>query len=475
MFTFQKIFKNILFIISVLSITYTIRASELTSDDVFYSESYPDLSTLEPKQHQNLGINRWSEFKNTVIRQALFLLNLYPNDTLLVYGRDGEIIYDALKYLSHLLFNGNHKIHLINFSRKMSGMESFSKETYSKYLSQYGLNEANLENGERFILVDTGYSGTLQKFTVKLFDEKYYSQLYVELLMYAPVMFCAPNEDLVIYSDEQIKSFYNRFPLMVMESFLPFTHPHHSSSKTRRIAESLPHNTDTAHALVFNTKTSSWDSISKDSPLEEKVLSRKVREDFLQTIINDTGQIKGLNHKIQKVMDLYYSEEIDLSQTAFNLETLKTDLDAIALIQDLDERFPNEKKRLFFESFGVFFTDLFETFYTDSSKTIPISCHPLCVTNVFEKYPNLKEHFLNLLKAEEFHKVNDMLMNIGDLVFFITNNIHNLPETILEEQQLLSLKITLSYFKKILPLEQFSILKENTLLKDLIIKHGISE
>ncbi len=471
MFIFQKIFKKTLFIISVLSITDTIRASQLTSNDVFYSESYPDLSTIEPKQHQNLGINRWPEFKNTVIRQALLLLNLYPNDTLLVYGRDGEIIYDALKYLSHLLFKGNHKIHLINFSREMSGMNyvHFPKDIYSKYLSQYGLNEANLEKGDRFVLVDTGFRGSLQRFTCKLFDEKHYNQIYIELLMYVPVVFRNPEGNITIDS-EQMKLFYNRFSLMAIESFLPFTHPHHSSYTTRLILESLPHITDTAHTLTFNMNTLLWDSMSKDSPLEEKVLSQKVREDFLQTIIDNFEQIKKLNRKIQKVMELYHSEEIDLSRTTFNLETLKADLDAIALIQDLDERFPNEKKRIFFESLGVFFTDLFETFYTDSSKSIAELSPPLDITNVFRRYPHLKEHFLSLLNAKEFEKVNNILTNIYDLIFFeFEQALQFMPF----ERQLVSLGITISYFKKILSAEQFSILKENTLLKSLLEKHNI--
>jgi hypothetical protein len=465
---FLKNLYNLLFICLLLT-TYTLKGYEFDSDTVLYSEAYPDPYTLSSIKHDTVNIPRWKDFKSTIIRQALFLLNLYPDDTLLVYGRDGEIIYDALKHLNKYVFRGTRKIHLINFSRRLCGSASFNRETYKQYLSQFNLNTQSLENNKRFILVDTGFAGNLQKYTIRMFDTQYNNQFSIELMNHRPIILglCSSN----------LKVPHSRFALMPLESFIPYVHPFINTGNTKLISECLPHTTETAYEIGFNSTTNLFDTYSM--PMSEEVIHEVqiIREDLLHTIDSDIKHIKQLSDVIRKTIKIYQSLKFSFPGGLFLLKKslnslFKTyptyKLDIIALIQDLDERFPDLKKKEFFQNNGVFFTDPHNIPSEEGFTSLPAE-------KIFNDFPAIKNSFIYALIHRKYDEIDRILHNLKDLTYFYFESDDLIPEPVRHSKQLIALKETLAYFEGILTPEELVSLRENTLIKSLLEKHNILE
>jgi len=391
-----------------------------------------------------------------------------------------------LKYLSYYLFQNKHDIHIINISSLDKSTDTHQYPIYNNrnsipdYYSQFGVNETQLKKGKHFVLVDTGFRGTIPKTLRDSFAPKYNHQFHIELLISCPDL--NDNKDgsaSVKYENPPPAS---RFALMPFDAFLPYTHPYLINSQIQNLVESLPHHTKTSCEIEIHPKSGLWEPLS-ERELDQNIveLAQNVREDVRYTILNNINEIKNTSYLVKEVIQIYQSNtwnhfyewvfktRSDMPKINHFLSQHK--LEFIALIQDLDEREYSTEKREFFEGMGVFFQEFKKT---DSHEFKFEGFYKLwTMKGIFEAFPPIRERFLNALEMKKYDEINFMFESIDRLVFIVKyEGEDNNPMVVIwrEVRQEEIFQETMKYLHSIITNEQLRELTDNTLLLDLVKK-----
>lgn len=140
-------------------------------------DSRPDILSL-PKSEALIIDDQWAQLRRAHFAFAALLLELYPKESPLYFlARDSEYLYDAAK-LATAGTDEASRVHLLNVSRG-----NMSDPHLREYLEQNGITEEKLAQGQNYILVDTGFSGTIPQKISQLFQGKYRSQIKTQLLV----------------------------------------------------------------------------------------------------------------------------------------------------------------------------------------------------------------------------------------------------------------------------------------------------
>lgn len=115
-------------------------------------------------QPSNMG-EEWEKLKLAQMTFVAFLFEVYRGHDIYFLARDSEHLYDLAILASELGYFEKDKIHLINVSRG-----NVDSELLKPYLEQEGITESSLSKGHRFILVDTGFEGSLISKIKKLYS-----------------------------------------------------------------------------------------------------------------------------------------------------------------------------------------------------------------------------------------------------------------------------------------------------------------
>jgi len=104
------------------------------------------------------------------------LLNAHEDDNphYIVMGRDGEMIYDALKALSAHKSDLDDRVHLVNIGNKMLDLarnHAVAHKNLKKYLAQFGITKDSLQK-QRMIFLDAGFKGSIFDGILSLFNLK---------------------------------------------------------------------------------------------------------------------------------------------------------------------------------------------------------------------------------------------------------------------------------------------------------------
>lgn len=152
-------------------------------------ESYcerPDIRKIDAKSsHPSFSENeQWGSHSDVLIENLKLgsleaiaeILGMYPDYQIYVMGRDAEFLYDtALAIIPEAA--GAARFHLILTS------SSILKDPHLKnYLEQEGITEEALEKKQKFLFVDTGYTGGASNKLIALYPKQFASQFRTHLL-----------------------------------------------------------------------------------------------------------------------------------------------------------------------------------------------------------------------------------------------------------------------------------------------------
>lgn len=164
----------------------------LPASTSYYTER-PEILNVTPRAHARDG--SWEKLKEGHVEAIAQILGMYQERQVFFLARDSELLYDLAKIFSSI--NGNEKdlkrIHLINVSR-LCTRSKYLKE----YLAQEGLTQQLLETGEKVILVDTGYSGTIPLAIQALYPEELRNQIQTHLM--CSINVCHPSSRVFLKS-----------------------------------------------------------------------------------------------------------------------------------------------------------------------------------------------------------------------------------------------------------------------------------
>ncbi len=93
----------------------------------------------------------------------------YPGHTFLFIGRDGEMMYDIMRVVLSYSGEGNKAV-LFPGSTKLMEKIRFEylkrprdREALKDYFGQFGITKESILNGEKFLLIDTGFEGSIAR------------------------------------------------------------------------------------------------------------------------------------------------------------------------------------------------------------------------------------------------------------------------------------------------------------------------
>jgi hypothetical protein len=169
MFNTSK-FDGLILIFFVFFVGSSTQAVELYTDR-------PDILNVKSQTH-----NRdftWNALKEGHLEAVAQILGLYPDREIFFLARDGELLYDLARLFSHELQDSRdlNRLHLINVSRL-----SKSSPHVKAYLEQQGLKEENLRNGNKVLLVDTGFEGSIPKAMQEVYPQAMKSHIDCHLM-----------------------------------------------------------------------------------------------------------------------------------------------------------------------------------------------------------------------------------------------------------------------------------------------------
>lgn len=142
-------------------------------------ESYlarPSISDVKSKRHE-LG-REWTNLRDAHYVFVAELFELYPADTHFYFlARDSELLFDVARLATHGT-DAAKRIHLLNVSRA-----NMRDPQLRNYLSQNDLSTSSLQEGQRVVLVDTGFAGTISRVICELFPENLRRQILTHLIV----------------------------------------------------------------------------------------------------------------------------------------------------------------------------------------------------------------------------------------------------------------------------------------------------
>ena len=143
-------------------------------------ESYltrPDILSI-PAEKMVAADSNWAQIKAAHFSFVAFLLEAYPADTKIYFlARDSEHLYDVARLVTQGTPESK-RLHLLNVS-------SINKDdpNLSEYLKQNGISAEALRSGQKFLFVDTGFSGTIPFTIDQSFPEDVRGKIKTHLLV----------------------------------------------------------------------------------------------------------------------------------------------------------------------------------------------------------------------------------------------------------------------------------------------------
>ena len=104
------------------------------------------------------------------------LLEMYPDHEILFLARDAELNYDFARLMTSDQPNDSRRLHLVNVSKL-----SESSKGVQAYLKQFGLDPDHLPPNKNYLLVDTGFQGTIPNSIRSRFNSRQREQIRVQL------------------------------------------------------------------------------------------------------------------------------------------------------------------------------------------------------------------------------------------------------------------------------------------------------
>ncbi len=127
----------------------------LAAQDHSHLYHRPDILSVESKQHNDLT-PEWPKLRRGHLEAVAQLLEFYPDREIYFLARDSELLYDLAKVMTQGDASTSRRLHLLNVSRL-----NMNSEYLPNYLAQEGISKKTLENGKKFLFVDTGFGGTI--------------------------------------------------------------------------------------------------------------------------------------------------------------------------------------------------------------------------------------------------------------------------------------------------------------------------
>ncbi|MDP8298554.1 MAG: hypothetical protein P9L88_01420 [Candidatus Tantalella remota] len=107
-------------------------------------------------------------------RTVKTILKIYPDDTILVAGRDAETLYDALK----TVLRGSPREDDVKLLPVSGNLLENMEEPYSldqpplalqeRFFASFGITDETINSGKRFVIIDTGFEGTVRMRVLRL-------------------------------------------------------------------------------------------------------------------------------------------------------------------------------------------------------------------------------------------------------------------------------------------------------------------
>ena len=154
---------------AMLAIIFCLFALSLRAQDGHYLLR-PNILDMESQEHR-LG-SKWDQFKKGHIEAIALILEMYPEHEIYFLSRDADLFFDQAKIVLKNDPERSKRIHLLNISRK-----SVRAQHVKEYLAQEGLSLETLEQGKKFLFVDTALRGTIPRVISSYYPHRYSSQI----------------------------------------------------------------------------------------------------------------------------------------------------------------------------------------------------------------------------------------------------------------------------------------------------------
>lgn len=147
-----------------------------------FFESYLNRRDILAESARPMGIKSplWENAKNGQLAFLAELLVLYPKDTQIYFlGRDSEYLFDFARLVLAGTRDAN-RIHLLNISRSTSDSKNLRL-----YLNGNGISESNIKDGQKSLIVDTGFFGNIIELIKLQFPYELHKNILGQLLQSA--------------------------------------------------------------------------------------------------------------------------------------------------------------------------------------------------------------------------------------------------------------------------------------------------
>jgi hypothetical protein len=203
---FQRITLLILFILGLL----------------FCSTCYtagPDVLTASPKEHPSNKL--WDKSKRGQLRTLAMLIEMYPDYDIYFLDRDARLLGQTGLVIAQMNNDEplKNRIHFLNVSR-----ENLKDKLLPDYLQQEGISKEALNQGKKFLFVDTGFVGSIPRAIMSMFP-KHEDQFRAHLIVAAPneVEYRSPFPSTRVFGTE----FFEKYPEQdILEGNLDVVHPY---------------------------------------------------------------------------------------------------------------------------------------------------------------------------------------------------------------------------------------------------------
>ena len=164
--------------IAVVFLIYTVPCVNYFAYAGDYS-ARPDILSSEVKATLHKRDTTWEKLKESHVEAIAEILAMYPDRQIFFLARDGELLYDLARVMTHDLEQkeDSNRIHLINVSRL-----NMNDPHLKDYLEQEGIHEGDLKKGKKVLLVDTGFAGSIPATISNLYPEEVRGNLQTQLL-----------------------------------------------------------------------------------------------------------------------------------------------------------------------------------------------------------------------------------------------------------------------------------------------------
>ncbi|MBF0478323.1 MAG: hypothetical protein HQL26_02470 [Candidatus Omnitrophica bacterium] len=140
--------------------------------------AFGDKEDVDARVKQILSSVMWKELENALPYVDQFVDRIfaeYPDYTIIVAGRDGEIFYDALSWKKlpatkvRLIHSGHFLLSDLIHKQEAAAEKGLIDPVVKKFLEDAGLTPQAIKNKEKFLFVDTGFRGSAGQILKEIF------------------------------------------------------------------------------------------------------------------------------------------------------------------------------------------------------------------------------------------------------------------------------------------------------------------